>query len=348
MNKQLKKYNKNINVSPKRKYYYGLSILKVLLAFDVINGHCFNKKSTSNKIILYLLNSNKLHVPSFIIMSFYFTHETLISQDFNKINNRLERLLIPYIGWPIILFSTYNFIHFLGIEYYSFPFKKLIHQIILGNAWTIPFHFWFLFDLIITNILFLFIILIKRNYLFTFIIILIFCYFLQYSQLNYQYMNLHEPSLSKEIEFIPFAITGFIIFELNIIKILKRYKIQTFIISLLLYKLILKYEVFSNFKGFAFHGLKFNICSICLIIIFSLFSSEENYNKYLKLFKTITSFTGGIYYIHRIIEKNFKNFFVEIKKGSLVGLITIYLISYMICFIGTFFFNKTRLKYLFI
>ena len=135
---------------PYRKIYYGLSILKALLAFDVINTHCFNKNSTNNKIIIYLLKSPKLHVPSFIIMSFYFTHNTLTNFDIKKIYNRFERLLIPYIGWPLILVIMSNFIHYFFKQYYLYPFKILIYQLILGDAPNIPLHFWFLFDLIIT------------------------------------------------------------------------------------------------------------------------------------------------------------------------------------------------------
>jgi len=295
------------------------------------------------------MRSNKLHVPSFIIMSFFFTHNILISSDFHRIYKRFERLLIPYIGWPIILFCIYNLILLSGKKYYTFSFKKLIHQIILGNAWTIPFHFWFLFDLILTSIIFLLILkTMKNHYLFIFLILLMFSYFLQYSELNYKlFIILGEPSLAKENEFIPYAVTGFILFESNIMNKLYEKKIKTFIISLIFLKLTEYYKVFSSIEGFAFQGIKSNIRSVCLIFIFSLFSSKEKENKYTKIFKTITSFTGGIYYIHRIIQWNFINIFKDIKKGTFFGIILIYIISYMICFIGTIIFGKTRLKYLF-
>jgi len=234
----MKKFDINFcNKISNRKIYYGLSILKALLAFDVINTHCFNKNSTSNKAIIYLLKSTKLHVPSFIIMSFYFTHNILTNFDINKINKRFERLLIPYIGWPLILVIMSNFIHYFFKQYYQYPFKILIYQLILGDAPNIPLHFWFLFDLIITSILFLIIIkIMKHHYLFILELLMIFSYFLQYSKLNlkfYYYVNM-KVSLGKENEFLPFAITGFFLFELNIIEKLQKYKIYTFIISLII------------------------------------------------------------------------------------------------------------------
>ena len=61
-----------------KQYYLGLSILKVFLAFDVIRSHNFKITSTNNKIILLFMRNRRIHVPSFFIMSFYFTYYELI------------------------------------------------------------------------------------------------------------------------------------------------------------------------------------------------------------------------------------------------------------------------------
>jgi len=98
--KKSPKYQKLI----KNKYNFGLGLLKCILAFSVIRSHCFNYKSTKNKIILFLFNKRRVHVPSFFIMSFYFLYKDLILLEFNLFVIRLERLIIPYIGWPIIVF----------------------------------------------------------------------------------------------------------------------------------------------------------------------------------------------------------------------------------------------------
>lgn len=93
-----KKTAKNIKV-----YNYGLSILKSYLAFVVIVSHQFSRRTTKNKIIITIDDNRKIHVPSFFIMSFYFTYHTLLSLNIKKLFSRLLRLLIPYIIWPIIL-----------------------------------------------------------------------------------------------------------------------------------------------------------------------------------------------------------------------------------------------------
>lgn len=334
------------------KIYYGLLILKVFLAFDVINSHCFKSNSTKNKYILYLLRSQKLHVPSFIIMSFFFTHNTLISLDSNKIYKRFERLLVPYLGFPLILFIKNNTLNYFTKYYLQIPIKILLLQIILGDAPKIPLHFWFLFDLIATTIIFLIIIMIfKNNYIFILQLLMLFSYFLQYSTINMKlfYKLKKQVSLGRENEFIPFAVTGFILFETDIINKLNKYKFHAFIISFIIFVLTGYYEFFSYFNGITYHGIKLNIRSICLIFLFSLFSIEETKYKYLiKFIKIITNYTGGIYYLHRIVQYDFILIFNDIKVGNFFGLCLIYLFSYIICFFGTFIFGNTRLKYLFI
>ena len=294
MNKSYCANKEKSELKSKKKIYYGLSILKVFLAFDVISFHCFNRNSTRNKYLLNFIRSQRLHVPSFIIMSFYFTHNTLISLDSSKIYKRFERLMLPYIGFPIILFIKHNTLNYFSKYYFQISIKILLMQIILGDAPKIPLHFWFLFDLIATNILFLFIIIIfKNNYILVLQLLMLFSYFLQYSKINlklFKYLN-YKVALGRENEFIPFAVTGFLLFDLNIITKLNKHKFQTFIISLIILTLTRYYEFFSNFQGILYHGIKLNIRSVLLIILFSLISLEETkykyyiyINKYLKFY----------------------------------------------------------------
>lgn len=72
--------NKNIKYHKllTNKYNLGLGILKVILAFKVIIHHNFNQANVSNKILLFFFHKTLLHVPSFFIMSFYFTHQEFL------------------------------------------------------------------------------------------------------------------------------------------------------------------------------------------------------------------------------------------------------------------------------
>ena len=76
----------------------------------VVTSHNFNKKTTNNKFILYLTKQRSLHVPSFFIISFYFTQENLLSLDYKILFKRIIRLLIPYIIWPIFFWELNEYI----------------------------------------------------------------------------------------------------------------------------------------------------------------------------------------------------------------------------------------------
>ena len=90
----------NIN---KKNINYGLALLKSFLSFLVIIIHNFKKNSTNNKIILKIAYNRIPTVPSFFIMSFYFMCNNLLSLNIKLLLKRLERLLIPYIIWPIFI-----------------------------------------------------------------------------------------------------------------------------------------------------------------------------------------------------------------------------------------------------
>ena len=321
------------------------------MALGVIKSHCFNRNSTKNKIILILTKSRRIHVPSFVILSFYFTHNTLISPDVDKKYTRFERLLIPYIGWPTIFYVMNKLLYYFVKQNYHCTLKNLIYQIVIAQSLNMPFHFWFLFDLIITNILFIFIIIIlRKDYLLILQLLMFFAYFLQYSEINMKlYIICNENnSLGREVEILPFSVIGFFLYELNIINKIQNYKFNTIIISLLLYNFIGYYMVFSDFKGISYHGIKLAVRSLCIIFFFSLFSFENIKNKYFLYFlKVITKNTGGIFYLHQVIHHYFKNIFIIIRKGTLSSLFLIYFISYIIYFLGTIIFGKTKFKYLF-
>ena len=118
----------------KKTINYGLSILKTILSFHVIKTHFFRKSSTKNKILICIYGKNRrIHVPCFFIMSFYFNYKSLISKDSKNNYKRFERLLIPYIFWPIIAFLINNIFCRLNNLKIQFYLRNLITQILINN-----------------------------------------------------------------------------------------------------------------------------------------------------------------------------------------------------------------------
>lgn len=345
-NKTKKMNNDSIHF---KQIHLGFSILKSLLAFNVIISHCFRINTTKNKIILFICKRRRFHVPSFVILSFYFNHNTLISTDTKKKLNRFERLIIPYLGWPIITFIFSNIIKYFKKFSILCSFKILIFQLITGQGnWV--FHFWYLFDLILTTFIFhLIIIIFRKRYLFILNLLLLFSYFIQYSKYSkmlYYYTN-KLAGLARENEIIPFAITGFTLSSLKALNICEKFKINSFLICLIIYNLLQDYEIFANLFGVAYSGIKLNVISICVIIIFSLFPLNNKPKNLIKILKYITNYSGGIFYLHQVIHFYFKYILLDIQRGTFIGVIMIYFISYCICVLGTSIFKTTKAKNLF-
>lgn len=346
---EISQYKNSLNLN-KRTIHFGFSILKSLLAFSVVISHCFNIRSTKNHIILFIVKKRRVHVPSFVIMSFYFNYKTFISFDNQKKIDRFERLLIPFVGWPIIIFIFSNIFQFIKRFARLCSLRVLIFQLITGQGNGI-FHFWYLFDLMLTTFIFhLIIILSRNNYLFILNLLLLFSYFIQYSKYSRILFSYTKKigGFARENEIIPFAVTGFTLSSLNITNIVEKYKIKTFFICLIIYNLIQEYQIFTLFFGVAYNGIKLNVASVCLIIIFSLFHFKKIENKYLIYFlKYMTNYSGGIFYLHQAVHCFFQYILKDINKGSFFGIIMIYFICHLICISGSLIFKNTKAKNLF-
>ena len=343
--------NYSMSYYPKKQLNIGLALLKVYLAFNVVRSHNFNKKVTTNKFILNVIIKSKIHVPCFFIMSFYFMNKDSILLDKNKYKNRFKRLLIPYILWPLIIWSLNNLLKLFFKEKYSTSFKTLKSQLLWGNNFL--YQLWFQWDLIVMIIMFIIILcLFKKDCLFFLLLLLIFAYILQYSGLNKQFYDYLKPDkkqcLGRFSEMTPYAVTGFILAFFKIIILLNNYKIKTFIIFILIFNLIEKYFVFYQPIGITYQGIKLNIRAITLIFIFSTFPSEKiTGRRIINIFKYITNYTAGVFYLHVPVIQYTKKFINPIKKKTFSGIIIIYLLSYFISFIGMKFFGRTELRNLF-
>ena len=90
-----------------------------------------------------------------------------------------------------------------------------------------------------------------------------------------------------------------------------------------------------------------NCKSLCLIFIFSLFPSDIKNVVIENIVKYFTSYTGGVYYLHKTTFLYLKGLLKSFKNGTFSGLIINYIICYIICFIGMKIFGKTKIKNLF-
>ena len=156
----------------------GIEILRMILCFWVIAYHYAGKK---NKL-KYKILKTFFHVPTFMLISFYFSYNTFISNDIIKYKKRLERLLVPYIIWPIIYLVIV-----IPSQYHSIDIKKLIlnllYQYITG--YQIYIILWFIGSLLFLEIFFKIIhFLFNKQSLLILKILSIISYLIQYKEIT--------------------------------------------------------------------------------------------------------------------------------------------------------------------
>ena len=335
----------------KRKYNAFLAILRAYLSFNVINTHFLRTPPIlMNKYIIRIIRNN-LHVPIFFLLSFYFSHKLFLSKNIEKIKKRFERLLIPYLFWPIIIWIINNFLFYTFKLNFKFSFNDLKIQLMTGHCFMSI--LWFHYNLIFATLLIIIIIFLSLNYSVLIMFNLcIFAFYFQYSKLNYnifsKYGYYKEYTFGRFSEIIPYCIIGFIIPSLNLLIILRKYRIYSIYFLLLIFLFLLKYEVFIYINGFTYQGIVLAVKSSLVFLIGLLMPYEKITNKYIiNIIKIVTSYTSGVYFLHTNVERFMKKSIKLIKNGTLSGSMIIYIISYFISLIGAKIFGKNKLSSLF-
>ena len=350
-NKKYIKLKSITTIKEKFTFDIGLAVLRPILSFFVIFTHCYDHNSAYGKWKEIMIKANYFwfHVPTFFIISFYFTCKTLISSNYKKKFERLQRLFIPYFLWPIIVFLLNKLLLVYSIAKEDITFSKLKFQLLYGTGENGMGILWFQWNLIFITLLFILIIFIfKKNYNFILIIIIITAFIYQYNGKNKFYFS-KKDVLGRILEMIPFAVIGFLISDSEIIIFLKKHRLKTVITCIYLLYFITNYEVINKVKVLDYNGIRLFIISICVFITFVMFPSEKIKNKIIiKIIKQITSYTAGIYYIHAKFSSYISNYIESIKNRTIKGCIIIYLLCYLISFLGILIFGKTKLRHLFI
>ena len=339
----------NNKINQKKKIFIGIEFLRIYLSILVVNTHCY-KLPKNSKFLKSKLLRNNLHVPIFYIISFFFFQNTLLSRNLNKFKQRFQRLLIPYIFWPVIIWSINNIIFLVFKINFNNSFYDLKNQLLTGHCFNTV--FWFQWNLIFETFFFIIIELVFHKYIINILIYIGFtAYYFQYSGYNYNIFihfdfNL-KYTLGRFAEVIPYSISGFYLSYFKLVDCFKKNIINTIFICLLVLILFSNYNFIIYPKGFGYQGFKSQILSFFLFIIFCIISKNFVGKNIFKIIIQISKFTPGIYYLHIPIMNYFKNFFLFIKNKQLQGAMLIYFFCYIICIIGSFIFRKTKLIKLF-
>ena len=250
----------------------------------------------------------------------------MVSQrNFQKLKSRLERLLIPYIIYPLFVWSINNLM-FLITKYNRFnrllTLNELKLNLIVGKGIFGIGVLWFHFNLLILTIpFFISSIFLGIYFLILFQIIGFINLIIQYSEINYKYFIQYNINISMPLgnlaETFTVAIFAFSLSEINIFQIFLKNRKKSLFFSILFLYLISNYKIFSPLYGFSSAGLKQNIISFLLFNIFYLIDLESINSTILGLIQQTTKFTQGIYCLHFLIQ-----YYLKLKldkNGTFIG-----------------------------
>lgn len=328
---------KNLNV--------GIQILRMIFSFHILLFHCINRNLYKSKIIISIIGDVNIDLGVFFIISFYYSYNSFTLKNIEKIKQRLYRLLIPYIIWPLLFFTIHNFTCYVSGKTYAYiKLKYLYYQLLSGNGIHIV--FWFQFSLIILSLLFLIIIFASQKKKFFFLIIIGVLFYIFFSSKYYvQYLS-YNTILLFSIRQLPlsyiYALFGFILFYLNNVVKFKKYIIKNLFICLIAFYLYIYEKHLCKIKAFRYM-IKITTC-IYVFIVFLILPFHEKNNYLIKL---MASYSGGIYYLHIKMQILLEIFFKSMQSKTIIVCIINYLLCFLFCLIGSKIFKKSNLRYLF-
>lgn len=340
----IKDNNKN-----KKEINFGIQILRTILSYLILQFHCYNIKLTNNKILILLIQAFHFYVPTFYIISFYFSYNIIKLKNINKIKLRIKRIVIPYTIWPFLFFLMKN------IKYYfyggkNYMFKDLIIQYLTGKR--IYEIFWYLCNLLLSFILYCIIeLLFENNYLIIIQLIgLAGSLYYPYHFYNKLFIKYIEEIRTLFQDFSKVLFYGAIGTSLSSIKLInnsKKYRKRSILFCLYILFLIRDFLQIINIF-FYMRCIIFGIGAIAIFILFSSLPLDNIKNKsYQLLIIYLTNYSGGIYYLHLKVKEMLDKQIIIVKNGTLVGCFLIYFLCYFICFLGIKIFGESILKYLF-
>lgn len=327
--------------------YPGIQILRMIFSFNIVVLHCIRNKREN--LFIYFISSYAAiyYVPTFFLISFYFSYKTFVSKNIFKLKERLLRILVPYIIWPFIFWMKNFFLNIInGIEDNN-KYKRLFYQLLLGKPVNPV--FWFHFCLIFYNILLIIIILMfNKIYKYIMTILLILILYLNYSGYTDSFINHNFSTVAISVYDlfyrIIYAFSGFYFGSINVLNYKFSYISKIILISFLGFIFTRSFKDKTNL-GYIHVQLVINIIFLFTSLIPSfLLKNKIIISKIIHL----ASYTGGIYYLHYEFKRKPLNKIYLIKKANLFSCVFIYFICYLFCFLSFKIFKNTKFKYLFV
>ena len=217
-----------------KNFNIGIELLRIILSFLIVVYHIHSRKK-KNFILNFTFDFLGFYTSTFFVMSFYFSFKSLSSKVIIIIKQRLQRIILPYIIWPIIIFLENNIYCFINYKYIKYSIRDLLLQLIVGRK--INDVFWFQFNLIFISIFFILIIFIvpKKIYFYFLSLIAFFAIIFNFKGYNLKVFSIYSihiyHSIGRISVYVIYAIIGFFLGSLNMLGKIQKYQIKIFLLS---------------------------------------------------------------------------------------------------------------------
>jgi len=314
-NSNNKRNIKNIN--------YGIEILRTFMSYGIVLIHVTKKEKISCFFFTkFIYDWAIFYVPTFYIISFYFSFNILEKRNIKKIKDRLKKIFIPYFIWPIFFWFSDIILNYKTITIDKRFIISIINQLLIGSGYYTV--LWFLFDMImITCILVIIIFIFKNRY-----ITIIGSLYLSLYLIRIDYEHFFDQFKTKRsvkhiISSFMYSIIGLYFRKISIAEKLKDSN-EKYLLLLIFFVTLVKEKKNLLSISYGFNVIVIGLFSSWLF----LFALSLNLNFILKfkiknIIKQLTSYTGGIYYIHvgirQMLFKYFKILILYDFKSSIVN-----------------------------
>lgn len=292
-------------------YDYSIAFMKAFLSFCVICCHYFST-SLGGYPIAAFGRIKSVAVLIFFIISFFLTKDIFAdSNNTERINKRMWRLVFPYICWSVIYYLIYKLIDLLLICFawndglrIDLSYKDLIWQIVFGSSEKLCPPLWFQFDIIVITLLIWIIYKYAPKYVWRILILgLIITYGLQYSGLNYAMFGWlgyeMRYSLGRLVEVFPAVCIGLAFAYSSLLEFFREHRIYTMIIcALSMVEISYLGLLTTPEKDFYYSGIYKTIYAVLAFIFFYVFPFGILPNSIKKILKFLSKYSFGVFCIH--------------------------------------------------
>ena len=336
----------------KKDFNIGLAFIRIWMSFEVVLCHFWKQGKPELGDPLWIFSRMaQMAVPVFMLISFILTEKVIRYGKKQEVISRYNRLLIPYITWPIICWSVYALME----KRFSFDLingmEDLGWQLLLGSSGYVTPQLRYQFDLMVLTLIFIAVFkIIKNNDHESCIlcVIMIAALILQYSDLHGDFFEEArfeiKYSLGRLCEMIPYACMGILIQRYDLLNRVKKRRYETMLICVLMLGFLLRYEIFECPSGYGYQGMNSVCVAFFMVVLFYIAPFDKMPEFIIKIIAGISKYSLGIFCMHVMIG-TILNLMVFPKFGWRTNTFKECILIYMICWASSYLVAKIPFQF---